>query len=199
MRLKKNGEPFKKPVRKPMSLSQKQSISKSKQGKRTTGTLGKIRSKEEKDKISNSLIGKKWKQKSSVKKILPQSHKDKISLSVKEYIENLSEEERAKRISKWTSSNITEDTKPEKIFEEMLISKNIEFEKQKWIKGKYRVDFYLPEHNLIVEIFGCYWHGCSQCGYEKNPNNFDDVRREFIESLGYKFKIIWEHQLKSFT
>lgn len=61
----------------------------------------------------------------------------------------------------------TRDTKPEKLFESLLMSNNITYQKQFLIQfgsikaGKrfrHCYDFYLPTANLLVEIDGDYWH-----------------------------------------
>jgi len=87
-------------------------------------------------------------------------------------------------------------------FEEILKNKNIDYEMQK-IVGPFFVDFYIPSKNLVVEIYGCYPHQCFLCGHDNGAYGKDsreiryrDLNRiQYIESLGYKTKIIWQHQL----
>lgn len=72
----------------------------------------------------------------------------------------------------------------------------IQYEQQKEI-GIYAADFYLPDYNLILEVYGCYWHGCEMCGkaYPKK-NRYDRRRENYIRACGYDLLVIWEHDLK---
>jgi very-short-patch-repair endonuclease len=73
----------------------------------------------------------------------------------------------------------------------------IHYEQQKPI-GIYTADFFLPDRNLILEIYGCYWHACPACGYEYPKKNGYDKRREaYIRACGYNVFILWEHDLKN--
>lgn len=79
----------------------------------------------------------------------------------------------------------------------LLDALSIRYEQQKAI-GIYTADFFLPDHNLILEIYGCYWHGCTKCGWEYPKKNGYDKRREaYIRACGYNFFILWEHDMKS--
>lgn len=42
------------------------------------------------------------------------------------------------------------------------------------------VDFYVPSRNLIIEVYGCYWHQCESCGHP------DSGKRQ----MGYKATIL---------
>jgi len=73
---------------------------------------------------------------------------------------------------------------------------------------KYKVDFLIKEINLIIEFNGTYWH-CDPRFYEKNYFNqkkklnaqqiwnYDNERKTFLEGLGYKVVIVWEHDYKT--
>lgn len=175
------------------------------------------------------------------KKILSQSHKDSISSGVKNYFENISEEEMEARresarlnnrrgehsdkskkkmsekaFARWSNYSPEEkeerleklaesrskkkfkDSRLEQKFENMLLERKIEFEKQKHI-GRYIVDFFIPSDNLIIEIQGCFPHGCEKCGHiaqwQKDIVEKDKKRKSYLESKGYKVKFIWGHQL----
>lgn len=72
---------------------------------------------------------------------------------------------------------------------------DIDYEQQKPI-GIYTADFFLPAHNLILEIYGCYWHSCPLCGYEyPGKNGYDKRREHYIRACGYNFFVLWEHDL----
>ncbi len=61
------------------------------------------------------------------------------------------------------------------------------------LNNKFFVDFYVPDTNTIIEIDGCYWHGCEQCGHPGRKN--DKGRNAYIQACGYNFEIIKEHEL----
>lgn len=73
---------------------------------------------------------------------------------------------------------------------------------------RYKIDILFKELNLVVEFNGTYWH-CDPRFYEKNYYNkkkrlyaeniwdYDYERKTFLENLGYKVIIIWEHDYKN--
>lgn len=46
----------------------------------------------------------------------------------------------------------------------------------------------------VVELFGCYWHGCKECGFDKRMVKNNDVSN--YGKLGYDCSVVWEHELK---
>lgn len=96
------------------------------------------------------------------------------------------------------------DTKPELIVEEELIKNNINYIKQYKICNKYLVDFYLPEKNIIIEVFGDYWHVNPRIyGEGRKPLNKyqmdkikkDELRINNIKMNGYDLYILWEFDI----
>ncbi len=93
-------------------------------------------------------------------------------------------------------------SKIEDIMAKKLTEIGVKFERQKQI-GMFRVDFFIESEKTIIEVNGCYWHQCIKCCYDDgyNGNSSEDirksdlVRREYLESFGYKVKIVWEHTL----
>lgn len=83
-------------------------------------------------------------------------------------------------------------------FANALEALGIRYERQKII-GPYRADFFLIDYHLLVEIQGCYWHGCLQCGYDadihKQFRRKDVRRRHYLEKKGYHIEEVWEHDL----
>ena len=49
------------------------------------------------------------------------------------------------------------------------------------LNGKYRVDGFVPSKNIVVEFYGCFWHGCPDC--IKNMQDIHPVRKVSYESL----------------
>jgi len=129
------------------------------------------------------------------------------------WVEDFGIEEAVKRQLDWQSKNIipssSKDTKPELLLADMLRISGLSFIKQFPLPRIY-CDFYLPEHNLIIEVDGDYWHA--------NPDRFsqddkigpkkvsahliwanDLKREEKIKSHGYKVMRIWASSLKTKT
>ncbi|GEM_PF-2993594 len=98
------------------------------------------------------------------------------------------------------------DTKPERIIKELLIHKNIEFIPQHLMYDKFVVDFYLPKENIVIEVFGDYWHGnplfYGELGTMKpltekqiKQKNKDKAREAYLKKCGHAFYILWEHDI----
>lgn len=103
-------------------------------------------------------------------------HRQKLSDSARSYWAGLSKNEVYKLTSGkvFLMSNLSGPTQIE-----ILLAAQIEFLELKFIPQfpipPYRVDFYLPEHNLVIEADGEYWH------------QEDDPERDyFIESQGFR-------------
>jgi len=63
-------------------------------------------------------------------------------------------------------------------------------------------DFILPDHNLIIEVNGDYWHGNSDKFTELNDIQIKTQKRdaekyELAISLGHRIIYIWERELKT--
>jgi hypothetical protein len=63
---------------------------------------------------------------------------------------------------------------------------------------KKRVPDFWNGAEQVIEMFGCYWHGCYDCFPEgsqvhcrDNPQN----RIDFLNSFGYDCLVIWEHDI----
>lgn len=102
-----------------------------------------------------------------------------------------------------TIDNSKSTSKKEQIFHENLIAvvdKTII--QHKFITGKYCVDMYMPDSNVIVEYNGSYWHGDDRMLSEKHhitktlsvadKRVSDEVRSQKILSMGYRLAIVWE-------
>ena len=88
-------------------------------------------------------------------------------------------------------------SKLENRFAGALETLSIPYERQRRIKP-YRADFYLADRHMIIEIQGCYWHACLQCGHNddihKRVRQKDVRRRRYLEKLGYRIEELWEHE-----
>lgn len=92
-------------------------------------------------------------------------------------------------------------TAPEKKFEKMMKKMGVKCEAQK-ILNDVIYDFYLPDHNVLVEIDGDYYHGNPKVYQEgdlnhmqiKNKKN-DLYKDSLAKGLGYGLERIWEKDI----
>lgn len=96
------------------------------------------------------------------------------------------------------------NTKPERILKEFLIHEDIEYKDQYLMYDKFIVDFYIPEKNLVIEVFGDYWHanpkfygGCGKPLTKQQEKQIkkDNSRKAYLEKCGHRFLIMWEDDI----
>jgi G:T-mismatch repair DNA endonuclease (very short patch repair protein) len=97
-------------------------------------------------------------------------------------------------------------TEPENILHEYLTKKNIEFIYQCEVNGILVIDFFLPEYNCCLEVYGDYWHANPmKYGVNKKPlsdmqqkNVQKDIRKYMVltNKLNYNFYSLWEYDIK---
>lgn len=65
--------------------------------------------------------------------------------------------------------------------------------------GPFAVDEMHPTARLAVEIDGCYWHGCVQCGFPGVPRNRrnDLSKNAYLKRCGWTLLRIKEHEVKA--
>lgn len=137
---------------------------------------GRVKSKEEREKLSRSLKGnvpwnkgRKW----------TDEEKDRIREGViksGKYVLNTID-----------SSN---PTSIEVKVAEQLEEYNIKYIYQKPIcRGHFIVDFYLPEYQLVIECNGDYWHSL------KNRKERDKELESYVKSKGKDILWLWEHEI----
>lgn len=58
-------------------------------------------------------------------------------------------------------------------------------------------DFYLPESKTLIEVDGCYWHGCDQCKYPgmKSNRKADKAKNTYVNNHGLKLIRLREHDV----
>lgn len=59
-------------------------------------------------------------------------------------------------------------------------------------------DFVHLSDKAIVEVFGCWYHGCKKC-YPNNVYRGPEERIETFAKHGYRCLIFWEHEIKNLT
>lgn len=93
-------------------------------------------------------------------------------------------------------------TIPEKMLEDLLVSNDIKYERNKSLYNKFLVDFSITGTNIIVEVFGDYWHGNKVKFPKPNSNqlkqiNKDKSRLAYLRKCGHKVIVLWENQILS--
>ncbi len=87
------------------------------------------------------------------------------------------------------ASRLANPSSIELAIEDVLKALGISYESQKAI-GFYVVDFYLPEHNLVIECDGEYWHNLPE-------NIARDKRKDtYLRKRGYNILRLKEHEIK---
>lgn len=95
------------------------------------------------------------------------------------------------------------DTKPELKVQDWLDSKGVFYIPHvvcKWMQTRHQWDLYLPEDKLLIEINGCYWHGCPVCFPDKKIGKFDSALSQYrmiAKRNGWDILVLWEHDIKS--
>jgi very-short-patch-repair endonuclease len=79
-------------------------------------------------------------------------------------------------------------SKPERTMEKVLKDNNIKYMRQIRIENKL-FDFYLPDHNVIIEVDGRYWHNL------ENAKENDKIKNSICKSNGYKIIRVWEDEI----
>lgn len=104
-------------------------------------------------------------------------------------------DETKRRSAKTRSLQTKIVTRPELVIFGMLHTYEFEFEFEALI-DKYCVDFLLPK-NLIIEVFGDYWHSNKMVSRGKSINKVekDEQRLSDLRSLGYAVHVFWESEI----
>ena len=113
---------------------------------------------------------------------------------------------RSEIMSRVSGSN----TKPEKIVRKILFSLGYRYRlHRKDLPGT--PDIVLPKHKLVINVNGCFWHGCPSCKRAKvrpvnnteywerklNRNIERDKANEIgLKQMGWKAMVIWECETK---
>lgn len=94
--------------------------------------------------------------------------------------------------------NINVTSKPHLRLKEAMVEAGIEGFHTEYSLGWYRIDEANPEIQVAVEVDGCYWHGCSVCGFKATSHNsrVDKAKNTFLKKRGWKVLRIPEHEIK---
>jgi DNA mismatch endonuclease (patch repair protein) len=171
---------------------------------------GKHPSLETRKKMGNSRRGKKHSEEAKIK--IGNSHRGKfISEDTKKKIcENhwatggpLTEQVKQRLrdvninhpVKKFTNTSI------EIIVADQLKNRNIPFQQNVGVDRKANVDFLLPDRKMVIECDGCYYHCCSECGFDNwnGKREKDERKTKLLTESGYKVIRFWEHEILKFS
>jgi len=138
--------------------------------------------KERSEKISKALKGRKR----------PKEVLDKLNKGMLEYWskpENR-EQRRLDQVEFLRTRQINQKSKLEQKFEGMLVELNIQFINQHPLNG-YLYDFYIPKHNLLIEVDGDWFH----CNPDVYPKAIHEIQKFVKENDESKNKVAQENNI----
>ncbi len=91
------------------------------------------------------------------------------------------------------------DTKPEVAVQTLLRDYGVEFTKHEHIPGlNHRWDIVVESLHTLIEVDGCYWHGCPICKIPRARINKNDVPCvTYAVAAGWTVIRIWECEIKA--
>lgn len=178
-------------------LSVRKKISRANKGQ-VPWILGKHHSEETKKKISLANKGKNtWSKGRKIsdaqKRAISRANKGrKHTLATRRLLIEI----RSKRIIPFT------DTRPEKAVKEFLASHLFLFKQHGVIKNcSHQFDFVLKSLKILIEVDGCWWHGCRKCHQKISKDAKAQKARDLwwekkAKEVGFRVVRIWEHDTR---
>jgi len=134
------------------------------------------------EKISKALKGRKR----------PKEVLDKLNKGMLEYWskpENC-EQRRLDQVEHLRTRQINKKSKLEQRFENMLAELNIQFINQHPLNG-YLYDFYIPKHNLLIEVDGDWFH----CNPDVHPEAIHEIQKFVKENDERKNQVVKDNNI----
>ena len=92
-----------------------------------------------------------------------------------------------------SQQNSKEPTSIEKIIYQKLKDFGIIYESQYVVGNRFIVDAFLPDHNIIIEVDGSYWHSLDRV------RNKDKAENAYLKKCGYRVIRIPEKEVSNFS
>lgn len=155
---------------------------------------GKTFSDETKAKMRLAKLGKKNNHK-GIK--WTEASKLKMSKTNKGHFVSEETKEKIRQVRIANPTRVFKDTKIEIKIENELIKRGIYYQKQVPLCKIALVDFYLPEHRIVIQADGCYWHNCPIHGRGeiKNCSEKDKRQDSVLTFNGFNVYRFWEHEI----
>lgn len=96
----------------------------------------------------------------------------------------------------WLSARGRSPSRAEANVAKHLEALGVAFEAQHVLPGSKKLfDFAIPERRLLIEVDGCYFHGCAKCGRPGMANNLksDAEKNQLAKERGWTLIRIPEH------
>lgn len=96
----------------------------------------------------------------------------------------------------------TRGSKLEDALAKLLDALGVNFERQYFAHipgcGRHPWDFGIPSRKVLIEVDGCYWHGCNECGFPgiKGRREIDEKQTKLAEAFGWKVIRIPGHVIR---
>lgn len=99
---------------------------------------------------------------------------------------------------RFNSKRVFKETSIELKIEEELKKRGIYYLKQVPLCKVAIVDFYLPEHRIVIQADGCYWHNCPVHGQGFVDKEEKDARQDSVLTFnGFNIFRFWEHDINT--
>lgn len=94
--------------------------------------------------------------------------------------------------------NHSKTSKVHLLFKDKMIEYGIKDFNTEYIFGYYSIDEADPLSKVAIEVDGCYWHGCEECGFKGDPRikNIDKRKETYLKNRGWEIIRVKEHDLK---
>lgn len=120
----------------------------------------------------------------------------------KNFLGHTHTDETKQKNREWHINNPTRkfrDTSIELKIENELKKLQINYQKQVALCNIANVDFYLPDHNIIIQCDGCYWHNCPIHFPKSNPKRINIDKKQNIDlcKAGFILYRFWEHDINA--
>ena len=124
----------------------------------------------------------------------------RISEGVRKWLQNGGYEKAVEKAAHMRKSSPMYNTAPERVMKSLLQEAGIpyEFQYPMFVQGRgHAFDFAIPDQGILVEVDGCYWHGCPEHYSEHNQEQRERDRRigEALEDTPWILLRFWEHTL----
>jgi len=152
----------------------------------------KKRKKEKGKEVQNRPEMKKIRSEKSKEMWADPKFKEKHKKYVQENIESLRESARKAR------TNLKKTSKLHLNYKESMTEKGLTNFITEYEYGPYSIDEADPLAKLAVEVDGCYWHGCKNCGYkgDKRIKLIDKKKTSYLKNRGWIIIRVKEHEIK---
>lgn len=169
---------------------------------------GKTHSSEVRQKISASRVGRGHKQTETTRRLISQSNSGIGNpFYGKKHTEETLSRLRDASLQKWSDPKYVAkirhgrclqankiETRLQEIIDDLSIPYKYVGDGQFLIGSKMPDFVNIDGQKKIIELLGCYWHGCIQCYPNTKHHNDFGEREQLFKSFGYQTLGIWEHE-----